>query len=171
MISVNRPKMGSRPYEFLLHCRGNSPPRNNLWGNRVFSVLCSHRFPLPLWDFSLLLSLKFCICWDPAPTHATLFLVGNSIHSHIQVFRNDQACGSENPHFWLFFTERSQLKKNIHNLQVLFYLVGIFRTSSQGYSISRNPERTPRKQGEVLGYIEVFATNNRLSKHQKIIVN
>ena len=34
--------------------------------------------------------------------------------------------------------------------------MGIFRTSSQGDSISRNPERTPKRQGEVPGYIEVL---------------
>ena len=38
----------------------------------------------------------------------------------------------------------------------MFYLVGIFRTSSPGDSISSNPEKTaPRRLGEKSGYIEV----------------
>ena len=37
------------------------------------------------------------------------------------------------------------------------YLVGIFRTSSLGESISSNPERTaPRRQGEEPDYIKVL---------------
>ena len=39
----------------------------------------------------------------------------------------------------------------------MFYLVGIFRTSSPESSISSNPERTaPRKQGGEPGYIGVL---------------
>ena len=42
-------------------------------------------------------------------------------------------------------------------LRVMFYLVGIFRTSSLGDSISSNLERTVlRRQGEESHYIEVF---------------
>ena len=41
------------------------------------------------------------------------------------------------------------------NLRVILYLVGIFRTSSPGDSISSNSERTaPRRQEEDPGYIE-----------------
>ena len=38
----------------------------------------------------------------------------------------------------------------------MFYLVGIFRTSSLGESISSKPERTaPKRQGEEPDYIKV----------------
>jgi len=40
----------------------------------------------------------------------------------------------------------------------MFYLVGIFRTSSPGGSISSDPERTVlRRWGEESGYAEVAA--------------
>ena len=39
----------------------------------------------------------------------------------------------------------------------MFYLVEIFRTSSPGDGISRNPERTTRRRcGKEPGYIEVL---------------
>ena len=39
----------------------------------------------------------------------------------------------------------------------MLYSVGIFRTSSLGYSISSNPDKTaPRKRGEEPGYIEIL---------------
>ena len=37
----------------------------------------------------------------------------------------------------------------------MFYLAGIFRTSSPGDTISNNPERTSRGRGEP-GYMEVL---------------
>ena len=49
-------------------------------------------------------------------------------------------------------------------LRVLFYLLGILRTSSLGDSISRDPERTPpRRQREEPGYIEVLQQRNLIS--------
>ena len=42
-------------------------------------------------------------------------------------------------------------------LRVIFYSVGIFRTSSLGDSILSDPKRTAtRSQGEEPGYVEVF---------------
>ena len=52
-----------------------------------------------------------------------------------------------------------QLKKKFttFKLRVMFYLVGIFRTLSLGYSISGDPERTAsRRWGEEPGYMEVL---------------
>lgn len=83
-----------------------SPP-SDVRTSSPYLALWSHWFPC-LWDFSLLLSLTVCVPRDPAPTRATLCLVGNSIYSHIRVFANDhlslyvQACASENAHFQLF---------------------------------------------------------------------
>ena len=59
--------------------------------------------------------------------------------------------------------ERPVDLKNFHNLKlrVMFYSVGIFRTSGMGDIISSDPERTvPRRQGEKPGYID-FTTNGR----------
>ena len=55
----------------------------------------------------------------------------------------------------------------------MFYLVGIFRTSSLGESISSKPERTaPKRQGEEPDYIKVLQQRaGRLTEHQKIIVS
>ena len=54
----------------------------------------------------------------------------------------------------------------------MFYLAGIFRTSSPGGSISSNPEKTaPRRQGGEPGYIEVLQQRADSWEHQKIIVN
>jgi len=56
--------------------------------------------------------------------------------------------------------------KNIHNLKVeMLYLIGVFRTSSLGGSISSNPERTAlRRWGREPGSIEVLGrlTGKRL---------
>ena len=52
--------------------------------------------------------------------------------------------------------------KNSHNLQVEFYLAGIFRTSNPGDSISSDPERTALK-GQKRGarLYRSFATEDR----------
>ena len=57
----------------------------------------------------------------------------------------------------------------------MFYLVGIFRTSSPGDSISNNPERTaPRRWGQVGGaesqVTQKFETKGRQSEHQKVFL-
>ena len=53
----------------------------------------------------------------------------------------------------------------------MFYLVEIFRTSSPGDGISRNPERTTRRRcGKEPGYIEVLQQSAYSREHQKIIV-
>ena len=60
-------------------------------------------------------------------------------------------------------TERPVDLKTIHNLKlrVMFYSVGIFRTSGMGDVISSDPERTvPRRQGEKPDYID-FTTKGR----------
>ena len=54
----------------------------------------------------------------------------------------------------------------------MFYLVGIFRTSSLGGSISSNPERTAlRRRGGRPGYIEVLQRRAGSQEHQEIIAN
>ena len=50
-------------------------------------------------------------------------------------------------------------------LRVIFYSVGIFRTSSLGDSILSNPERTAtRSQGEEPVYIEVLQQRAKISE-------
>ena len=72
-------------------------------------------------------------------------------------------------HFREAIPDHSVDLENSHNLKVeRFSLVGIFRTSSPGDSISSNPERTVLRQEES-GYIEV-CNKGKWSELQKIIV-
>ena len=57
----------------------------------------------------------------------------------------------------------------VSKLGVPFYSVGIFRTSSQGDSISSNPERTdPRRWGEEAGYIDFCNKGSQNIKEKTI---
>ena len=54
-------------------------------------------------------------------------------------------------------------------LRVMFYLAGVFRTSSPRDSISSNPERTALREAASL--YRSLATKGRWSERQRIIVN
>ena len=53
----------------------------------------------------------------------------------------------------------------------MFYLVGIFRTSSLGGNISSGPVRTALRSSEGAWLNRSFTTKGRESEHQMIVAN